>query len=290
VNIQNDNPEIGQSVVAGGLRTNFHQAGEGPAVLLIHGSGPGVSAWANWRVTIPALARTHRVIAPDVPGFGYTERPDGVRYGLESWVAHACSFLDALGIPAADIVGNSFGGGLALALAIRHPERVRRLVLMGSAGFNFPVTEGLELGWGYTPSLHNMRRLMEVFCFDQGLVTDALVDMRYRASIRAGVQEAYATMFPAPRQRGIESLAAPVDQLRALPHEVMLIHGREDRIIPLQSSLELLSLIPPARLHVFGQCGHWTQIEKADEFNPLVAQFLRDPIPLRAQHPTRRII
>src|SRR5690348_17248177 len=89
-------PEIGSRVDVAGIATNYHEAGDGPPVLLIHGSGPGVSAWANWRSTIPALAHRHRVIAPDILGFGYTERPDGLVYDVQTWLAHLVGLLDAL--------------------------------------------------------------------------------------------------------------------------------------------------------------------------------------------------
>src|SRR3546814_12323946 len=112
--------------------------------MMIHGSGPGVTAWANWRLVMPELAKRRRVIAPDMLGFGYSERPADGQYHQQRWVEHAIGVLDALGIAQADIVGNSFGGGLALALAIQHPARVRRLVLMGSVGVSFPLNPGLE--------------------------------------------------------------------------------------------------------------------------------------------------
>ena len=196
------NPEIGQSITAAGIRTNYHDSGgAGAPVLLIHGSGPGVSAWANWRLVMPALAQQARVIAPDMVGFGYTERPQGFVYNMDAWVRQAVGLLDALGIERTDLVGNSFGGGLSLALAIAHPERVRRLVLMGSAGVSFPLTEGLDAVWGYTPSVENMRAIMDYFAFDQGLMSDDLARLRFEASIRPGFQESFAAMFPAPRQR-----------------------------------------------------------------------------------------
>ena len=155
-------------------------------MLLIHGSGPGVSAWANWRLVMPALAQQARVIAPDMVGFGYTERPQGFVYSMDAWVRQAVGLLDALGIERTDLVGNSFGGGLSLALAIANPERVRRLVLMGSAGVSFPLTEGLDAVWGYTPSVENMRAIMDYFAFDQGLMSDDLARLRFEASIRPG--------------------------------------------------------------------------------------------------------
>lgn len=269
-----NNPEIARSVLAAGIRTNYHDLGTGAPVLMIHGSGPGVSAWANWRLVMPAIARRARVIAPDMVGFGFTERPAGQRYEMDVWVEQAVGLLDALGLAQVDLVGNSFGGALSLALAIRHPQRVRRLVLMGSAGVPFKLTPGLDAVWGYTPSIEAMRCLLDIFAFDRRLVTDELAQLRYEASIRPGFQEAFAEMFPAPRQRWVEALCSSEASIRALPHETLVVHGREDRVIPLSNALTLSDWIPRAQLHVYPQCGHWTQIEHAARFARLVSEFL----------------
>ena len=268
------NPEIAESVLAAGIRTNVHDVGSGPPVLLIHGSGPGVSAWANWRLVMPELAKQARVIAPDMVGFGFTERPAGQRYDMDTWVAQAVGLLDALDIERTDLVGNSFGGALAMALTIRHPQRVRRLVLMGSVGVPFAITPGLDAVWGYTPSFQTMRGLLDLFAYDRGLVNDELAQLRFEASIRPGFQESFSAMFPAPRQRWVEALATPEERIAAIPHEMLVVHGRDDRVIPLENSTRLLGLIERSELHVFGRCGHWTQIEWADDFNALLVRFL----------------
>lgn len=270
------NPELGRRVHAAGIETNVHDIGQGAPVFLIHGSGPGVTAWANWRLTMPVLAERFRVVAPDMVGFGYTERPAGVRYSMDGWVDHALGVMDALGLEQTHLVGNSFGGALALALAIRAPHRVKRLVLMGSVGVSFPITPGLEAAWGYTPSIDNMRRLLDVFAFDRKLVNDDLARLRYEASIRPGFQESFASMFPAPRQRWVDSMASREEDIRALPHETLLIHGREDQVIPTATSQQLFEWIPRAQLHLFGQCGHWTQIEHAATFTRLVGDFFAE--------------
>lgn len=272
-----NSPEIGREIIAAGYRTNLHDHGEGGfPLMMIHGSGPGVTAWANWRLVIPELAKHRRVVAPDMLGFGYSERPADQTYNRERWVAHAIGVLDALGLEQVDLVGNSFGGGLSLALAIEHPQRVRRLVLMGSAGVHFPITKGLDEVWGYQPSLEAMRQLMDVFAFNKGLLTDELAEMRYQASIRPGFQESFAAMFPAPRQRWVDNLASDEADIRALTHETLILHGREDEVIPLSASYRLAELIDRAQLHVFGRCGHWTQIEHADRFARLVNDFLSE--------------
>jgi pimeloyl-ACP methyl ester carboxylesterase len=267
-------PEIGESVVANGIRTNYLEAGDGPPVVLVHGSGPGVTAYANWRLTIPALADRFHCFAPDLVGFGYTERSTDLTYGVQTWADQVVGFLDAMGLEKASLVGNSLGGSIALRVAARHPERVDRLALMGSVGVPFELTEGLDGVWGYQPSLENMRRILDVFAFSRDLVTDELADVRYRASIQPGFQEAFASMFPAPRQRWLDALVTPDDEIARLPHETLLIHGRDDEVIPLDTSLRLLRLIERAQLHVFGRCGHWTQIEWSDEFNRLLTEFL----------------
>ncbi|MGB4065348.1 MAG: alpha/beta hydrolase [Azonexus sp.] len=271
-----NSPEIGRCNKAGGIETNYHDVGSGAPVLLIHGSGPGVTAWANWRLVLPELGKTCRAIAPDMVGFGYTERPVGIEYSTDGWVDHAIGLLDALGIEQTDLIGNSFGGAIALALAIRHPQRVRKLVLMGSVGVPFTITKGLDAVWGYEPSLAAMRGLLDIFAFDRSLVTDELAELRYQASIRPGFQESFSAMFPAPRQRWVDAMASTGADIRAIPHETLIIHGRDDEVIPLTNSLTLHQWISRSQLHVFGRCGHWVQIEHNREFNQLVSKFLAE--------------
>ena len=270
----NDNPEIGKFILAAGRKTNYHDHGCGRSVLLIHGSGPGVSAWANWRTVLPALSEELRIIAPDMAGFGFTERRTGEQYNLDLWVEHVGGLLDALDLTKVHVVGNSFGGALATALAIRHPDRVDRLVLMGSVGLRFDITPGLDAVWGYEASVENMRELIRLFAYDESLASDELAELRYKASIRPGVQEAYASMFPAPRQRWVDAMASPEPDIAELQHETLILHGRDDRIIPAECSVRYSRLIKRSDLHIFGQCGHWVQIEKADAFNRIVGAFL----------------
>lgn len=267
------NPEIGKSVVAADLKTNYLEAGEGEPVILIHGSGPGVTAYANWRLSIPVLAQKYRVLAPDIAGFGYTERKEGQVYDLDFWVRHLVEWMDAVGVRQARFVGNSFGGALTLALAARHPERVERFVLMGAAGVNFEMTPGLDAVWGYEPSVENMRELVKSFAYDTSFITDDLVKSRYEASVRPGYHESYAKIFAAPRERMIKAMATPEADVRKIRQRALVIHGRDDRIVPLSNSYKLHQLIEKSDLHVFGQCGHWTQIEKKDQFVKLVMDF-----------------
>lgn len=271
-----DNPEIGRNVSVAGVATNYIAAGSGEPLILIHGSGPGVTAYANWRGVIPDLAKDFACFAPDTLGFGYTDFPSDIRgFSMSRWVSHLVGFMDALGIARAHFIGNSYGGALTLALAVRHPRRVGKIVLMGAAGLPFPITEGLEKVWGYQPSLEAMRDLMTTFAFDPSLVKDEIVRSRYEASIRPGAQEAFSSLFPAPRQRWLDELATAEEDLKALPHPTLIVHGREDVIVPVAQSVRFSELIPDSELHVFGNCGHWTQIEKRDRFVGLVRAFLK---------------
>ena len=272
-----DTPEIGRTIVAGGIATNVHVFGDPatqPVVLLIHGSGPGVTAFANWRLTMPALAERFCVVAPDIVGFGYTDRPDGFSYDMASWTAHLVAVMDALGIARAHIVGNSFGGALAMSIAINHPDRLDRLVLMGAAGAPMAISPGLDAVWGYQPSVENMKALLHLFSYDTSALGDDLAELRYQASVRPGVAEAFSAMFPAPRQRALDGITHPIASIAGIDHRTLIVHGRDDKVIPLSSSYLLHSLIERSQLHVYGQCGHWTQIEHTAAFNELVLDFL----------------
>ena len=276
-------PEIANSILTGSFQTNYHDVGSGFPLIMLHGSGPGVSAWANWNKVFPLLSGEHHVYALDLVGFGYTDRPAGLVYNMDAWVKQVIDFMDALKIEKADLVGNSFGGALALALAYLKPERVRKLVLMGSMGVTFPLTYGLDRVWGYTPSLENMQELIGIFAYSRKSMPPELAKGRYEGSIQPGFQESFSSMFPAPRQNGVEAMAQFEIYLKEIRNQTLIIHGREDRVIPLSTSMKLIQALENAQLHVFGKCGHWTQIEHTQEFAAIVHNFLTiDPPYLKA--------
>ena len=270
------NPEIGKSIQCGAIQTNYHDVGQGEPILLLHGSGPGVSAWANWRLSIQALQQDYRLLAPDFAGFGYSLFPEDMPFNRDTWLKQIVDFLDALGLEQVNVIGNSFGGSMALALAIYHPERVKKLILMGSVGVPFELTAGLDAVWGYTPSFENMQAIMKVFAYNQNLIGDDLVQMRYLASTKEDTRAAYERMFPAPRQQWVNAMSHPEEKVRQIHQPTLMIHGRDDQVIPLATSLTLLNWIENSQLHIFSQCGHWTQIEHAKTFTQLVAHFLAD--------------
>lgn len=259
---------------AGGVKTSYLEVGSGEPVLMLHGSGPGVSALANWQHTIPTLAQRFRVLAPDLVGFGATERPDDVVYSLRTWTDHVWAFLDAHGIEKTAVVGNSLGGRIALQMATDSPERITKMVLMGVPGAGMTPSAGLAALRAYEPSHDAMRDLLRnYFTVNPAMITDELVAIRYEASIADGAYEAYRAMFFDPRHAGSE-LGITESEVRAITTPTLLVHGREDKVVPVQVSVTMLGLLPNADLHVFSACGHWTQIERAGEFAALVSDYL----------------
>lgn len=263
-------------VQVGRSRTRYLETGAGRPVVLLHGSGPGVSAEANWRLALPALGEAFHVLAPELVGFGGTRTEGRIETGLETWVAHAAAFVEALELGPVDVVGNSMGGAVALGLAARRPELVRRVITMGTVGVPFPITPALDRVWGYRPSVEAMRELIGLFAHDPSFAQDeALVRARFEASADPGGAERYAALFPAPRQRWVDALALADEELAGIQQPVLLIHGLEDRVIPWEAtSLRVANLVPDARLCLFPRCGHWVQLERADEFHRVVRWFL----------------
>ena len=261
-----------------GYKTHLQEMGQGPALLLLHGSGPGVTAAANWQGVAPSLAQHFRVLMPDLMGFGQTQEPASTTYRfMDSWVAQISALLDTLGLKSVCIVGNSFGGAVALALASQRPDLVSKLVLMGAVGIKFKITEALDTIWGYKPSVQAMRQLLDLMSYDRSRISDQLAEQRYQASLAAGVQSRYERLFPEPRQHCLDQIAQPPENLKALRQPTLLIHGEDDRVIPLEVSRELHRLIPNSELQVLAHCGHWTQIEQANRFIDLVLRFAAEP-------------
>jgi 2-hydroxymuconate-semialdehyde hydrolase len=247
-------------------------------VLLLHGSGPGVSAAANWRLVIPALAGRRRVIAPDQLGFGGTATGSKQVFGRAAWTDHALGLLDTLGIEQCDVIGNSMGGAIALSMAVARPAAVRRVVLMGTMGVAMALPPGLATIWSYRPSVEAMAEVIGLFAYDRALITDDLVKLRYEASLNPPVRASWEAMFPPPLQRWVDDLALSGAELNSVTQPVLLVHGRDDQVVPWRlSSAPMVDLLPDCRLYLIGGCGHWTMIEKSAEFLGVVAPFLSSP-------------
>ncbi len=264
-------PGKGKTVNAFGLDTNYLEMGDGDPVVLLHGSGPGVSAYTNWRRVMPALADNFRVIAPDLAGFGYTERKPDFSYDMKHWGKHFLAFLDALGLDSVNVVGNSFGGSLALATSARFPERFRKMCLMGTPCDKFAMTPGLRSGWDYTPSMENMRKAMSHFPYDPSVITNQLVEERYQTSLIPGAQEGLKKLLAKPAEEGETILSGVPEKVVAhIEIPTLVLHGREDKVVPTEMGMKIGRSMKNADLHIFANCGHWVQAERFDDFVQLV--------------------
>ncbi|WP_216094903.1 alpha/beta fold hydrolase [Sphingobium phenoxybenzoativorans] len=257
---------------------HYHEAGTGEAVIFIHGSGPGASAWSNFQRNLGHFSQGYRAIALDLPNFGKSTKLSVPIDRVWAYYASVVAdFMTALGIDKAHLVGNSLGGGISLKVAMDYPDRVGRLVLMGSAGgvpmFSALPSEGMKHLFDYYeapgPSPEKLRAFLNVMIYDTSELTEELFAERYEASIDPEIVA--NPLFTRSRMPSIDVL---VGNLPKVTHRTLLIWGRDDRTVTFDSSLILLRMLPDARMHVFSQCGHWAQWEKAAEFNVLVSGFL----------------
>jgi pimeloyl-ACP methyl ester carboxylesterase len=265
----------GRFLVADGMSIHYGDGGAGDPVVLLHGAGPGADAWGNFKSNVDDLATRHRLLLPDLPRFGRSEKVRTDKPRLDFLSGAIGAFLDELGIERAHFIGNSLGGQTAMKLAIDHPDRVGRIVVVGSNAISRSVMSPMPSEAvrhisayyaGDGPSLAKMRALIEVLVFDQSLVTDALVADRYAASIDPETV--------AINREGHWPRQSIDGELSRLTSPTLIVWGQEDRASPIDAALAMLRLIPDARLHVFNRCGHWAQVERAAAFNRLVLDFL----------------
>jgi 2-hydroxy-6-oxonona-2,4-dienedioate hydrolase len=258
-------------------KVKYNVAGSGHPVILLHGSGPGATGWSNFGPNIVELAKHFTCYTPDMPGWGDSapvapEDRNHVRTALE--------FMDELGIEKAAFVGNSMGGATTIRFAVEHPERQSHLITMGAGvsgaklfGAGDGPTEGLKiLLKGYRePSLETMLELVDVMSYDSGDKSEERARQRLENLLR---HPEHATNFlsgPRPARD------FPAEELLAtIPVPALLIHGRDDRVVHYENGLKLNALIPDSRLYVINKCGHWAQVEHADEFNRVVADFIQN--------------
>ena len=263
-----------RTVEVAGSPVHVLDTGAGPAVLMLHGSGPGTTGAGAWASTAEALSGSHRVVAPDQAGFGRTPLPDGPSGGLRLWTEQAAALMDTLGESSYAVVGHSMGGAVALALAAARQRQVTRVVAVGTMGApGAPLSADLNAVWAAPPGLQGARDMLGRLVLDQALVTDEAVAAR--AAAMEAAADSFAAMFPAPRTRWVDDLTLPAATLAAVRAPVLLVHGAQDRLTPLPSNaLPLLDHLGDVRLHVLGRCGHAPPLEQPAAFRELVGGFL----------------
>lgn len=276
-------------VPTGGYRTRLLRAGNEnkETVLLLHGAGPGVNVWFNWASAVPFFGQFYNCVAPDLLGFGRTDHPDSP-YQLEDWVESRAEqvllLLEALGIGKANLVGQSSGGGrVALRLLERSPERLNRVVIMGAAGMKTSQDGGESNSAGPPakfydhPSEDAMARIIRGFVHNQRTLESVLEKMakeRFEEAMRPEIRRSFEAMSAMSPQEWTISESV----LGRVTNDVLLLHGREDKMVPAKSSVHLMRKLPNARLYVFPKCGHWVQLDQRDGFHHLVRSFLSGEI------------
>ncbi|MEV0341850.1 alpha/beta fold hydrolase [Nocardia sp. NPDC050713] len=262
------------------------EAGSGPALVMLHGGGPGASGVSNYHQNLPALAQRFRVILPDQPGFGGSYRPSeadlDARSITEITVDALFQALDALGIDRFHLLGNSLGGAAAIAMAQTQPDRISGLVLMAPGGGWLPFgptpTEGQKEMFRYYngggPTEKKMANFIRTMVFDHKQFGEDVVKARYQASLDASHIEFYHRYNAAfAKRHGMDPLWRDLHKITA---PTLLLWGRDDRTITLDGAQIMLKNIRDVQMHVFGNCGHWVQLERAREFERLVGDFLAE--------------
>jgi len=267
-------------------RLHYNEAGEGHPVILLHGIGPGATGWSNFSLNVEGLAKHCRVIALDFPGWGGSDpvsAEGSTRNGINAESVRL--LMDALGIEKAALVGNSMGGTAVLEAMLTYPERISHAVTMGSGLFKLPMmfipegqTEGLRIIWETyaNPTPENFRRLVNIMVYDSSFVTDELVELRTRLALDNQLHLDNWKKSPLGDAPG-GFFAGATEMLTKLSQSdipVLMIHGRDDRVVPMEYTLQGSALFKNCRAVLFNKCGHWAQIEHADEFNRLLVSFL----------------
>ena len=262
------------------LQLHYNDVGQGDeTVVMLHGSGPGASGWANFNRNIePLTSAGYRVILMDCPGWSKSD-PIVCRGSRSDLNARALKgLLDALDLDRVHILGNSMGGHSAVAFALANPQRVGKLVLMGggtggASPFVPMPTEGIKLlnGLYREPTIDNLKKMMNVFVFDASSLTEELFQTRLDNMLarRDHLENFVASLAANPKQ--FPDFGPRLHEISA---QTLVIWGREDRFVPMDAGLRLLAGLPNAQLHVFNRCGHWAQWEHADAFNRMVLDFL----------------
>jgi 2-hydroxy-6-oxonona-2,4-dienedioate hydrolase len=262
------------------LQLHYNDIGEGSeTIIMLHGSGPGASGWANFNRNIDTFVDAgYRVIFMDCPGWSKSDPvvSIGSRSNLNANALKG--FVNALGLDRVHLVGNSMGGHTAVAFALDNPERVGKLVLMGGgtggvSSFVPMPTEGIKLIGGVyrDPTLENLKKMMTVFVYDSSALTDELIQGRLDNMLK---QREHLDNFVKSAEANPKQFPDFGHRLSEIKAQTLVIWGRNDRFVPIDTGLRLIAGIPNSELHVFNACGHWAQWEHAEKFNRMVLDFL----------------
>ena len=278
----NQRPED-RYIQVGNIKTRYWTSGDGPSTaILLHGLGGYVE---NWEDNIAALAQGRRVYALDLAGFGRSDKPK-VEYTIQFLVKFVRDFMTVLNIDQATLIGASLGGAIALQFALQYPQQVEKLVLSASAGLGKEVSILLRIltlpvlgNVLARPSRDGSAQLMKEILYDPHLITDEWVDEDYEISSLPGAQRSLLNALRTLSNiLGVRSeVYQPIlDRLGEIEVPALVIWGAQDRILPVAHAHQAMKRLPHARLHILEPCGHLPNVERVDEFNALVLDFLSD--------------
>lgn len=261
----------------------YHEAGQGPPLLLLHGSGPGVTGWRNYRGNLATFAEHFRCLVLEFPGFGVSDPTD--QHPMAAANGAVIRFLDGLGLQQVDVIGNSMGGIVGTQVALAHPDRIRRLVTIGGMGRNIfspSPGEGIKLLMEFTeePTRERLVQWLHSMVYDPALVTEELIEERWAPATEPETLAAARRMygkaaFAAGQKAAAKSDAPPYwAMLHKLKARTLITWGRDDRVSPVDMALLPMRTIPDVEVHVFPNCGHWVMIEQKAAWESVVLAFL----------------
>lgn len=259
-----------------GGRVHYNEYGEGMPLILLHGSGAGATGWSNYAPNLPELGKHFRCIAVDMPGWG---KSYPVSYEDRDHALHAVQFLDAMGIEKAAFIGNSMGGATSVMFATKYKDRISHLITMGAGvgGAHLFVpsggpSEGVKiLQKSYRePTRENFTELVNIMAYDKRFASEELIEMRLAAALN---NPEHLKNFADGITKGRPHMATH-QEIAGITAPSLFFHGRDDRVVHYESTLKLVSLVQKSRAVLLSECGHWVQLEHAEEFNRTVIDFL----------------
>lgn len=263
------------------LQIHYNDVGQGhDTVIMLHGSGPGATSWANFSRNITPLTEAgYRVILLDFPGWGESDPivcDAGSRAELNASALKG--LMDAVELDRAHLIGNSMGAHSAVAFALANPARVGKLILMGGGAggrslFAPSPTEGIKLIQALyrDPTIDNLKRMMNTFVYDTKSLTEDLFKLRLDNML---ARRYHLENFIKSAEINPNQYPDVGPRLSEIAASVLVIWGRDDRFVPMDTGLRLIGGIPDVQMHIFNRCGHWAQWEHADAFNRMVKDFL----------------
>lgn len=265
----------GKMITTGSFRTHYVEEGSGDPVILLHGGGAGADGYSNWRDCLPLFAKRKRVVVVDMVGFGHSDKPDPAEfsYSQEGRNEQIVALIEALGLERVSIVGNSMGGATALGVAMRRPDLVENLVLMGSAGVPFegPPNPALAplMNYDFTPG--GMRKIIAVLANPDYEASDEQINYRYELSAQPDTRAAYTAIMGLVREDGF---GYAHEDIRKVKTRTLVVNGKDDAVVPIAHAYTFLELLDNSTGYILPHCRHWAMIEYPEIFSQVTLDFI----------------